>query len=128
MGDTRREKLKEIFEQTVESALQIGDNLDDLNYYSLRCRAANDDRLFKMYGSELCTFNGKYLNEDAIIMLFAIPINSSEETGARNVAERVMEVITESEKCLVTLDYVKTDEVKEEKFVYVLIVKRINGG
>jgi hypothetical protein len=81
-----------------------------------------------MYGSELCTFNGKYLNEDAIIMLFAIPINSSEETGARNVAERVMEVITESEKCLVTLDYVKTDEVKEEKFVYVLIVKRINGG
>ena len=77
-----------------------------------------------MMGNNVCMFNNSIDGSDAVMMLFSIPINSN-ETGAKNIAERVMEVIAGVEDCFVTTDYVKSEEVKEDKFVYITVVKKV---
>ena len=79
-------------------------------------------------GNTLCMFRCEYQGRDAIMMMFSIPINSQEDTGAKNVAERVMEVVEATEKCFVTIDSMRSEEVKEDKFVYVTLIKYLNGG
>jgi hypothetical protein len=59
--------------------------------------------------------------------VFSIPVNTPEETGAKNVAERVMDIIENMERILITLDYAHSKEVKEDKFIYITIVKKLEG-
>ena len=78
-----------------------------------------------MVGNNLCMFNCLYEGVDSVMMIFYIPINSN-DSGAKNVAERVMEVVEIAEDCFVTLDYTKSEEVKEDKFIYVTAIKKIS--
>ena len=119
-----KDRLKEIFESTVESGIKYDGSTDNLDYYNLFCKAAAQEELYKMVGNNLCMFNCKFNSKDSVMMIFFIPINS-EETGAKNVAERVMEVVEKVETCFVTLDYLKSQEVKEDKFIYVIAIKNI---
>lgn len=122
------DKLKEVFETTVESGIKYEGSLDTPDYYGLFCKAAAQDQLYKLMGNNLCMFNCVLEKEDSIMMLFSIPINTSEESGAKNVAERVMEVVQNIEVCFVTLDELKSEQVQEDKFVYVTAIKKLNGG
>jgi hypothetical protein len=122
------EKLKEIFESTIESGIKYEGSLESLDYYELFCKAAAKDQLFKLMGNNVCMFNHKKDNQDAVMMIFSIPINSPEESGSKNVADRVMEVVRETEKCFITLDDIQSKEVKEDKFVYITAIKKLNGG
>jgi hypothetical protein len=127
-GDTRmshvKERLTEIFEGTIENGEKFDGQCDNPEYYNLFCKAAAKDQLFKLMNNNLCMFNCKYEGEDAVMMLFSIPINSG-DSGAKNIAERVMRVVTEVEECFVTLDFVKSEEVKEDKFIYIIAVKKV---
>jgi len=122
------DRLKEVFETTVESGIKYEGSLDTPDYYGLFCKAAAQDQLFKLMGNNLCMFNCELDKTDAVMMLFSIPINTSEESGAKNVAERVMEVVQNVEICFVTLDELKSEQVQEDKFVYVTAIKKLNGG
>lgn len=117
-------RLIEIFESTIESGELYDGPCDNPEYYNLFCKAAARDQLFKLMNNNLCMFNCKYQDEDAVIMIFSIPINSG-ESGAKNIAERVMRVITEIEECFITLDFVKSEEVKEDKFIYIIAIKKV---
>ncbi|MHA1827430.1 MAG: hypothetical protein ACTSX6_02150 [Candidatus Heimdallarchaeaceae archaeon] len=117
-------KLTEIFENTIESGELYDGPCDTPEYYNLFCKAASKDQLFKLMNNNLCMFNCKYKDEDSVIMIFSIPINSG-ESGAKNIAERVMRVITAVEECFITLDFVKSEEVKEDKFIYIIAVKKV---
>lgn len=118
-------RLKEIFETTEESGIAYDGSHENLEYYSLFCKAAAKEKLYKIMGNNLCMFNCRYEGKDAVMMIFYIPINST-DSGAKNVAERVMEVVEGTEDCFVTLDYIKSEEVKEDKFIYVTAVKLIS--
>jgi len=120
-----QERLREIFDLTVESDLKNDSPLEDMNYYNVMCKAASKDVLFKLFGSNLCMFNYVYENSDAVLMLFSIPLNESSGPGAKHIAERVMEVVENVEKVFTTVDYMESKEVKEDRFVYVTIVKKI---
>jgi len=119
-----RERLKEVFDNTVDTGIKYEGAVENPDYYSLFCKAAAKDQLYKLMGNNLCMFNCSYDNSDAVMIIFSIPINS-QDSGAKNVAERVMEVIGGVEDCFVTLDHVKSEEVKEDKFVYVTAIKKI---
>lgn len=119
-----KERLKEVFESTVDIGIKYEGSIENLEYYSLFCKAASKDQLHKLMGNNLCMFNCNMEGEDAVMMIFSIPINSK-DSGAKNVAERVMEVIGGVEECFITLDHVKSEEVKEDKFVYVTAIKKI---
>lgn len=118
-------RLKEIFETTIETGIKYEGSVENPDYYGLFCKAASKEQLFKLMGNNICMFNCDLDNKDAIMILFSIPINTSEESGAKNVAERVMEVIENLELCFVTLDDVKSEVVQEDKFVYVTAIKNI---
>jgi len=117
-----QEKLKEVFESTIESGLKCDENINNLRYIDLFYKAASKQTLFKLMGNDVCMFNCCYNDKDAILIVFYIPINA-EDSGAKNIAERVMQVVEEVESCFVTLDFVKSEEVKEDKFVYITAVK-----
>lgn len=119
-----RERLKEVFENTIDIGIKYEGVLETPDYYTLFCKAASKDQLYKLMGNNLCMFNCSYDDEDAVMMIFSIPINS-QDSGAKNIAERVMEVIGGIERCFVTLDHVKSEEVKEDKFVYVSAIKKV---
>ena len=93
---TSKERLKEIFETTLDSGIVYEGSLERIDYYSLFCKAASKDKLYKFMGNNLCMFNCKFEEKDAVMMIFYIAINS-DDNGAKNVAERVMEVLREVE-------------------------------
>jgi len=119
-----RDKLKEIFENTLENGLAYDEDLFSLDYFNLYCKATAKDQLYKLLGNNLVMFQCEYENDDAVLMIFSIPINS-EEHSAKTIAERVMEVITQVERTFVTLDFVHSEENKDEKIVYVTIIKKV---
>src|SRR4030043_43334 len=102
-----KDRLKEIFELTVESGIPYEGSLDQIDFYNLFCKAAAKEKLYKLLGNNLCMFNYNYNNRDAVMLVFYIPINS-EDTGAKNVAERVMDIVENIEECFITLDYLKS--------------------
>ena len=125
MKVTGVKKLKDIFETAIESDLKYCGDLKRLDYYGLFCKAASNDNLYKLNGNNLCMFSYEIEEQDSILMIFSIPINLPEESGAKNVAERVMEIVILLEKCFITLDYLKSEEVKEDKFIYIVAGKKI---
>lgn len=124
-----QEKLQEVFETTIESDQEYNGPIDVIDYYSLFCKAASNDNLFKLMGNNFCMFKHFYEKQDAVMIMFSIPINSREEiVGSKNVAERIMEVVEATEKSFITIDSMKSEEIKEDKFVYVTMVKVLEGG
>lgn len=117
-----QEKLKEVFESVMESDFKYTGSVENINYIDLFYKAASKRNLFKLMGNDVCMFTCEYEGKESVLIVFYIPINS-EETGAKNVAERVMQIVEEVECCFVTLDYLKSEEIKEDKFVYVVAVK-----
>jgi len=121
-----KERLKEIFENTIESGIKYEGSTKNLEYYNLFIKAASNEQLYKLMGNNLCMFNCEYDNSDAILIIFSIPINSN-ESGSKSIAERVIEVLAGIEDCFVTLDIVSSEEIKEDKFVYVTAIKKLGG-
>lgn len=119
-----RDRLKELFEITLDGGITYDGLLENIDYYGLFCKAAAKEKLYKIKSYNVCMFNHKLNDQDAVMMIFYIPVNS-EESSIKNIAERVMDIINEVEKCFTTLDFVSTNEVKEEKFIYVTIVKKV---
>ena len=125
MDDLIKEKLKNVFEITLEEGLKYDGGLVSIDYYNLFCEAAAKNKLYSINGNNFCAYNYLYENSNAIMMVFAIPINIEEGTvGNKYIAERIMDIVRKVEDCFVTLDYVNSREVEEDKFVYVVVVKK----
>lgn len=121
-----KEKLRDILENTIDGGLLYDGNIFSIDYFNLFCRASANNQLYKLLGNNLTMFKCEYEGEDSVLIIFSIPINS-EEHSAKTIAERVIETITEVEKTFVTLDFVHSEELKDEKFVYITIVKKLKG-
>lgn len=129
--DHVKERLKDYFETTIESGVKYDGKFSNMNYYKLYCKAGKSKLLYKLLGCDVFLLNCSYEGDDAVMIIFQISTSSenSEEmesiTGAKNIAERVMEIIANLERCFVTLDYVMSEEAKEEKLVYVTAIKKV---
>ena len=127
MAEHVQEKLKDIFDNTIDSSFKFDGDVTKPDFYSVFCKAVADNNFYKLMGANLCMLNCKYETNDSVMMIFSIPINS-EESGSKTVAERVMEVVREVEECFTTLDYLTSTEAREDKVVYVTAIKKLNGG
>ena len=127
MSEYIQDKLREIYDNTLESGYLYKGDIEKIDFYTLFCKAAAENNFFKLMGANVCMFNCEFEKEDSIIGLFSIPVNV-DETGAKTVAERVMEIVRELEIFFITIDYLKSVEIKEDKFVYVTAIKKLNGG
>lgn len=125
--DIKKQKLKDLFEETLESDLKYQGDVTKIDYYNLFCKAASGEQLFKISGNNVCMLNCTYDEEDAVLIIFALPINKPEDSSTKNIAERIMEIIRDVESCFIVLDYVKSEEVKEDKYIYITVIKKIGG-
>ena len=119
-----KEKLKEIFDNTIEFGSKYDGSYENIEYYNLFYKAASEDQMYKIHGNNMCMFNYSFDGDDSIMILFSIPINPN-ENSSKNIADRVMEVVASIEDCFITVDYTKSEEVKEDKVVYITSIKKI---
>lgn len=127
----QEEKFQEMFEATLESDNDYSGSFDTINYFGLICKAAQANNMRKIFNNDIIMFNTQYEDEDAVLIVVQIPMNSSEDTDnvkpTKFVAGRVMKMIFLAEKCLVQLDVCETDKESEEKFVYIKMIKKVGG-
>jgi hypothetical protein len=122
--DIYKNRLKEIFETTIESDLYYNDTVENINYYNMFCKAASQNQIYKIFNNDLCMFNYKYDNEDAILMIFYLPINEN-NYRSKKISEKIIEIIEIIEETFITVDYLRSNEIKEDKFIYVVSIKKI---
>jgi hypothetical protein len=122
----QKERLKEIFETIIESNLRFEGSIKNIDFYGTFCKAAAKDHLYKLNSNNVCMFNLTYDGDESVLFIFALPITPNEDSqNQKGISERVMEVVNDLEVTFIVIDYLKTYEVKEEKFVYVVAIKRI---
>ena len=68
-------------------------------------------------------FNFVHENQDSVIVIFSIP--NGEESSTKYVADKVMDIVELGESIFITLDYINSKEIKDEKFIYVTIIKKL---
>jgi len=121
------QKFREAFEATIENVdLQYTGNLKNLDYFGLFCKATAQEKLYKFLGLNTCMFNYIHENNDAILIIFSIL--NGEESSTKFIADKVMDIVELGESVFITLDYIKSKEVKDDKFIYVTIIKKLNNG
>lgn len=121
------ERLREIFNSTIESGIDYSGPMENIDYYSLLCKSTAENKLFKMFNCNICMFNYKFKNEDSVLILIAIPINVNVETtnDVKHVSERVIDILRVLEDCFITTDYMNSKDVKEDKFIYMTVIKKL---
>ena len=122
-----KERLKQIYDNTIESGDYYSEKIDDIDFYSLLCKATASNNLYKIVGCNLCMFKTLYNESDSILILFSIPVsvNTDVVSDNKHVSERIMEILKIIEDCFITVEYLNAKDIKEEKFVYILVVKKI---
>lgn len=127
MKPTNKEKLLNIFESTIETEdLRYTGSFNEIDYYSLMCKAASRDLLYTLENCNICMFNCLYNDSESVIMMVAIPIVIDNKDGkSKHIAERIMDVVELLENSFVTIDYMSSNEIKEEKFVYLIAIKKL---
>lgn len=124
--DKIEQKFKEAFEATVDNDdLRYLGSLENIDYFGQFCKATSHDKLYKFLGLNTCMFNTIYQDTDAILIIFSIP--NGEDASTKNNADQVMAIVELAEKTFVTVDYIKSKEVKDDRFIYVSLVKKLNN-
>jgi hypothetical protein len=124
-----KERLRQIFESTIDSGEKYSGNIEDIDYYALLCKSTANNQLYKIFSCNLSMYNYSFKNEDSVIMVFSIPTsinnNTDNQTENKHISERIMDVLKVVEDCFVTVDYMDLKNIKEDKFLYMTIVKKI---
>lgn len=118
------EKLKNIFDITIDSSMNYDGKLKHINYFNLTTLAVSKDKYHNMGNKRFCMFNYTYKKKDAVLILFCLPINV-DQNGAKTVSDRVMEIVNLLEQSFISLEYLNSEEVEEDKQVYITAIKTI---
>ena len=122
------ERLREIFDGVVSNEENVFDgNFEEIDFYSMMCKASTMDNLYKMLTANVCMFNYKYNGKDSVLIVFSIPVSVTADVSTKHISERVMDIVDCIEKCLTTTDYLDMKEIKEDKFVYITAIKVLDN-
>ena len=124
----QKDRLKEIYLETIESGISLEDDLENLDYFKLQYKADHEKKLYTMFSCNLCMFKYKYQGHDSILIVFCVPSpsNSESKEDGRHISQKIMEIVKTVEESLITSDYMNLKEVKEIKLSCLTIVKKIN--
>jgi hypothetical protein len=126
---TPKERLRQIFETTIDSGILYNGHINEIDYYSLLCKSTSNNQLYKVLSCNLSMFNYQYENEDSVLIIFSIPsslnVDKVPNQENKHISERIMDILQLVEECFITVDYMDLKTIKEDKFVYMTIVKKI---
>lgn len=117
-----KDRLKQIFESTIDSGLKYNGNVEDLDFYSLLCQSTANNKIYKILNCSLIMFNYEYKKEESVLMIFSIPITINEN---KHVSERIMDLLKLIENCFITVDFMDLKNSKEDNFYYLSVVKSL---
>jgi len=125
--ETPAERLRKHFDSTIESGLDYCGNIEEVDCYKMICKSAAAEKLFKVCGSNTCMLNCKYTSLNSVLMIFSLPIRTNSETGVetKHVSERIMDIVKLLEDCFTVIDHMEIREVKEDKSIYIISVKKL---
>jgi hypothetical protein len=130
MGKEKNLKnLNDLFDKTIDSNIRFNGNLNNIDYFSAICKATTNDLMIKFQGTNLSMFNYTFNNEDSILMIFSLPSNDNSEkkqNKKKHITERIMGIIKILEENFITLDYTDCKNIKDEKFVHLTVIKKID--
>lgn len=123
----QKDRLKELYLNTVNTGLELVDDLDSIDYYGALCKAGTEKTLYKMFSCNMCMFKYNYDGRDSVIIIFSIPSpsnpESKEDGDTRHISQKIMELVKVIEDCFIRVDYMNLKDVKEDKFSYFTIIK-----
>ena len=118
-----RNVLIERYESTIESGVKFEGNIDEIDYFKTFSKADTKKQMFKMHGCNCVMLNYK---DDSVLIIFAIPIRSAVEGDEnKHISERLMEIVKNIEDVFINVDSMKASEVKEDKIIYLTVVKKV---
>lgn len=125
----QKDRLREFFNEAINSARLLSDNINSIDYFSVIYEGVRDKKGFIILNCNACMFKYKYKDEDSIIIIFQIPSPSNPESkeDSRHISQKVMELLKISEDCFINLDYTDLKEVKEDKFHYLTVIKKLKN-
>ena len=115
--------LLERYESTIKNGVMFEGNLDDIDYFKTFAKADTKNQMFRITGCNVCMLN---YGDDSVLIIFAIPIRSTTEGDEnKHVSERMMDVVKSIEDVFINVDSMRTNEVKEDKMIYLTVVKKV---
>jgi hypothetical protein len=127
MNKVLEQKFRSAIEATLESEdLRYSGELKNMDYFSLFCKATAKDKLYKFLGLNVCMFNYIHEQQDSLLIIFSIP--NGEDSSTKDVADKVMDIVDLSEQLFITIDHLESTEIKDDKFIYTIVVKKINNA
>ena len=127
---SQKERLKEIYEETLESGLTFTGDIEAIDYYSLLCKSLSENKVIKMFNCNVLFYKCKFQGNDSVFIIYCIPFSNRDDkkdSENKHMTEKVMDIIGVVEECFINIDYMKFTEVKEDKFSYLLVVKKVKG-
>jgi hypothetical protein len=126
----QKDRLREFYLSTIESGSYTEGDIENLDYINLMCKSYAENKMYTMFSCSLFMFKYKYLDEDSILIIFSVPSPSNIEASddGKHISQKIMEIVKVVEDCFVSVDYMHLKEVKEEKFSYFTVVKKIKEG
>lgn len=125
-NQTVEQKLTEIFEGTVSGDDFYEHDFSNLDFYSIMYKAVRLEKMKKIMGVECTMHKTQYEKQDSIFMLFCSPLNNkSDQVISKTASKRIVEIVSNCEKCFGVLDKVHVQEVESDKYLYIMIIKKI---
>jgi len=119
---TMKDILTEKFEEACKSGVQFEGDIQNIDFFKTFSKAELKKQMFKSLGCNVCMLS----HNGSVLIIFAIPIRSAVEGDEnRHVSERMMDIVKTIEDCFVTVDSMTAQEVKEDKIIYLTILKKL---
>jgi hypothetical protein len=120
---TPKNVLLDHYESTIENGVKFEGNLDEIDYFKTFSKAEQKKQMFKMHGCNVCMLN---YEDNSVLIIFAIPIRSAVEGDEnKHVSERMMDVVKNIEDVFINVESMTANEVKEDKVIYLTILKKV---
>jgi hypothetical protein len=115
--------LLEHYESTIKNGVKFEGNLNEIDYFKTFSKADAKKQMFKMHGCNVCMLN---YGDDSVLIIFSIPIRSVVEGDEnKHVSERMMDVVKNIEDTFIFVESMTASEVKEDKVIYLTVVKKV---
>lgn len=119
------EKIKNIIKKTIELSPTYQGDIHEIDCFKMFMSASHDS-VYKMMGFNICSFNYEYKGNKSVLLIFSTPVNETETT--KLISDKVIGIVDVLEKSLITLDYIESKELKEDKQIYIIVVKKVKNS
>jgi len=126
MDSKLKQKFREAYEGTIDNCdLLYTGNLKNIDCFKLIFQAGIQDKIYKFFGLNTCMFNYVHNEQDSVLIVFSIP--NGEDYSTKYIADKVMDIVELGESVFVTIDYINSKEIKDDKFIYVVMIKKVTN-